>query len=372
MNIFSIFDFLLRKKNKFGFEIQDIKSRWPHYSNGLILDSKSLGEPVWIVGSLWFEKWFLGLEERLETVMGKRLIHASSEAMEFFLVSNIIKKPKNNNIDNWKTIKLDFFEKGLGDFSFFDEDSGDIKILIQNYTNLNIAIGYLSAIWEYMTNKRFKSSWVDSESHVLLTLTPILDTFPSPLYNGNFIEDFHKYSIVNNAEWWEILTISPAGNWSINNSNKIIVSNDIFERFIQLSIPYLNTVKFLRSNNYSWDIGDKNESLWWSAAADSAREQFYSDSFHIMIREPEDWKNIGARHLQRTGLGKIINAKYCDSENGILLSLDSVFHPSITCGILLGCWERAYGRNGKLILTRSIDNYFVKIISTHMEIDDNS
>ena len=25
----------------------------------------------------------------------------------------------------------------------------------------------------------------------------------------------------------------------------------------------------------------------------------------------------------------------------------TVFHPAIVSGVLLGCWERAYGRNGR-------------------------
>jgi hypothetical protein len=47
--------------------------------------------------------------------------------------------------------------------------------------------------------------------------------------------------------------------------------------------------------------------------------------------------------------------------DGIQISLQSLFHPSITCGILLACWERAYGRNGKIIFSIENNNFFVKI-----------
>ena len=123
----------------------DLSSRWVHYSNGLILDSKNSGQSVWMVGSIWFEKWFHSIEEKLELSLGKRLIQASSEELEYYLVSNKIRTPKNNNIDDWKYLMMDFHQKGLGTFSFYEQDDTDIKLLITDYSNMNIAIGYLSS-----------------------------------------------------------------------------------------------------------------------------------------------------------------------------------------------------------------------------------
>ena len=140
----------------------DLSSRWVHYSNGLILDSKNSGQPVWMVGSIWFEKWFHSLEDKLELSLGKRLIQASSEELEYYLLSNRIFAPKNNNIDDWKHLIMDFHQKGLGTFSFYGEDGTDVKLLITDYSNINIAIGYLSSAWEYMSGKRYKSSLADS------------------------------------------------------------------------------------------------------------------------------------------------------------------------------------------------------------------
>ena len=95
--ISSFFRFLNRIKSDDG--DYDLSSRWVHYSNGLILDSNNSGQAVWMVGSIWFEKWFHSLEEKLELSLGKRLIQASSEELEYYLASNKIHAPKNNNID---------------------------------------------------------------------------------------------------------------------------------------------------------------------------------------------------------------------------------------------------------------------------------
>ncbi|MCP2507622.1 MAG: hypothetical protein NLN64_04960, partial [Candidatus Thalassarchaeaceae archaeon] len=122
------------KRIKSHEEDYDLSSRWVHYSNGLILDSKNSGQAVWLVGSIWFEKWFHSLEEKLELSLGKRLIQASSEELEYYLVSNKIHAPKNNNIDDWKFLMRDFHQKGLGTFSFYEEDDADIKLLITDYS----------------------------------------------------------------------------------------------------------------------------------------------------------------------------------------------------------------------------------------------
>jgi hypothetical protein len=39
--------------------------------------------------------------------------------------------------------------------------------------------------------------------------------------------------------------------------------------------------------------------------------------------------------------------KQIDDHGGVILGFSTAFHPAIACGVLLGCWERAYGRNGR-------------------------
>jgi hypothetical protein len=361
------------KWNKSKIKNISIASRWSHYSNGLILDSKDSNNPVWIVGSIWFETWFLGLEERLQLVLSNRLMQSSSESMENYLIRNDLDPPKNNDIDMWKELETEWHERGMGIFSLFEkEENGDIKLLINNYPNLYIAIGYLLSAWETMMCSRYKSYWNDSELSILLTLTPTSDNFPppQPISNGVFIDG--KSSLSDSSEWWEMLKIDPEGSWSISNDRKMVVSRDLFERFIKSSIPYVNDINFPRLKNYNWNSIDDLNSIWWSAAADSARAMFISESYHVMIDKTDDWKNVGYRHLQKNGLGVINKVQRYDDNGGIILHMKSLFHPSISCGILLACWERAYGRNGQLIFTNENNMYIVKIFSSLVVTPPNS
>ena len=67
-----------------------------------------------------------------------------------------------------------------------------------------------------------------------------------------------------------------------------------------------------------------------------------------MISGAKDWTSSSIRNLSLQGLGKLSRPQL-KSENGELNS-DIVwcFHPAISGGILLGCWERSTGVKGRM------------------------
>ena len=340
-------------------------NRWFHYSNGAILDYGDKDKAIWIADSSWFEKWFFGVEERLGLILGKMLIQASSESTEYFLISNQIQIPKNKDIGSWKELLEDWSYKNFGSFSSHSKSPNEINIIINNYANLYIAIGSLSGAFEYLTNNRYKFRWNDSETSIILNFEHISDIFPPPSPTQNNLHvDISDSKKINNPELWEMFSINNKGIWHIHNSRKIVISNDLFVRFEQNSLPFLSDVNFGRLGDYDWKLSDENKSNWWSASADSARELFIESAHHILIREDDDWKKVGQKHLGMYGLGRIIQAKSLDDFGETFFELESLFHPSVVCGILLACWERAYGKKGRLILTMNKVDFFVKISSS--------
>lgn len=354
------------KKNKSNL-IKDFNpsNRWMHYSKGAILDKEDKSQMVWIVDSSWFEKWFFGIEERLGLILGKMLIQASSESTEYSLNTNKILTPKNKDINSWKKIHEDWMYKNLGTFSLYSQNSNQINLIINNYANLHICIGSLSSALEYLNDIRYKFHWSDSETNIILTLESSIDIFPPPNSLNITNNDFSQVKKVPNSDLWEMLTINEEGTWFIQNSRPIVISNDLFYRFEEKSLPFLKNKHFERLSDYDWEDLDMHRSNWWTASADSARNQFIDSSHHIMIREDDDWKKVGNKHLKRYGLGGIIDAESLDNFEAILFTIESFFHPSIICGILLACWERAYGKKGKLFLTSEEAVFFVKISSAH-------
>ena len=335
--------------------------RWIHFSNGLILDEADNHQSIWITDSNWFEKWFFGVEERLGLILGKRLIQASSDSFEYSLIFNKAQIPKNKDIGSWKELHEDWMYRSFGKFSLYSVDSKTTKFLITNYANLYITIGYLSSAFEYINGARYKFHWNDSETSILLIFEPTNQFFPYPSKSNNFDYNFSDFKKTHNSEIWDMLSIEDDGAWYVQNSRKMIVSRDLFFRFEEQCMPSLKKIDFVGLSNYDWGIKDELKSLWWSASADSARELFIASSYHILIREDSDWKKVGQKHLSMYGLGNITHAESVDKSGGIIFQLETSFHLSLSCGILLACWERAYGMKGKLILNSDKNYFFVKI-----------
>ncbi len=134
------------------------------------------------------------------------------------------------------------------------------------------------------------------------------------------------------------------------NERRMFVLLDLILRFEEYCIPYLDGNCGVRFEDYSWGGLDEKRSAWWTAAADSAREMFVSEGHHVLVREHSDWTSIAHRHLSYHGLGRIESTKQTDEHGGVSITFSTVFHPAIVSGVLLGCWERAYGRNGRSLV----------------------
>jgi hypothetical protein len=124
----------------------------------------------------------------------------------------------------------------------------------------------------------------------------------------------------------------------------------------------MNGVHEGRSDCYDWNGIEGRRSNWWTAAADSARERFVLEGHHVLIRDHSDWSQIVHRHLSRHGLGESESAIPVGDKGGVRLAFSSMLHPAISGGILLGCWERAFGRNGKVMALQEDDKMTIEIL----------
>ena len=82
----------------------------------------------------------------------------------------------------------------------------------------------------------------------------------------------------------------------------MFLHRDLFLRFEDYCIPYVDDIKEGRSEDYTWEALDDKRSEWWTAAADSARERFVAEGHHVLVRDPSDWVGVARRHLSYHGL----------------------------------------------------------------------
>ena len=331
-----------------------VKLRWMPIDDGTYSDMARDYDPyklAWRVGVGWFEAWFQGLEQRTGQSLGRRLAHAAVEYEEHMMGFEGWDAPSGRDPASWSSTIQDWESRGLGRFELLD-DGEETRILVDRPASGPICSGLVAAAWERATGKRHRFLWSESAGEgLVITLTPDDTQVPvpkprRPSWRDQEIGcDLGKESI---DELWADLRVESSGCWSIMNERRMFLHRDLILRFEDYCLPYLDVVHEGRDEDYRWEGLDDKRSTWWTAAADSARERFVSEGHHVLLQAHSDWMSITRRHLSSHGLGGIESASQADEHGGVRLVFASVFHPAIASGVLLGCWERAYGRNGRV------------------------
>ncbi|MED6313243.1 MAG: hypothetical protein VX653_05335 [Candidatus Thermoplasmatota archaeon] len=345
-----LFDFLKRDRHPSD-PVDGIKHRWENHSNGLINDKKcaSIDSSAAKFSTIGFETWFLGLEQRLGQSLGRRLAHAALEHQEYFLNNLDVKSPSGRSPDSWFENTIDWQTRGLGRYRKL-EDRDEVRLLVEHPASAPICSGLLTAAWEKATSSRHRFVWSqNTQDGLIVTLNLDDKELPIPSKQKPIwpISEVSYGDSDLSEETWEDLRVESKGIWSIMNERKMILHRDLMLRFEEFCLPYISKIESGRQD-LVWPLEDNQRSLWWTAAADSMRKSQFDSGLHILVSTPEDWVGIARRHLAMNGLGGVQSVEATDSHGGVEIVLSGVFHPALSGGILLACWERAHGRRGKL------------------------
>jgi len=330
-------------------ELSDrIKNRWQFLNNGFIIDSKRNNSLVWKVNVDLFENFLSGIERRSGQSLGRRLAHASSESEEWLSHDSKVKSPPKQNPKKWKKTRYDWQERGLGSFELIDNNP-EVRVLITNPINGPLCAGVFSAIWESSTNTRHRFRWNQNTSDsLMLSMSKDDVKIPKPKFQScHWFQNNVNSSSVYDEDLWDTLLTMDGGQWSIMGVRMAMIHQDLILRFESYFLPHVNYIHEGRENSYLWDGLDTKDSLLWTIFSDTMREIFFNQGHHVIISQEQDWIRVGHRHLSRNGLGSIDSVNTIDDFGGVEIFFSSCFHPAIFCGVLSGCWERAYGRNVK-------------------------
>ena len=344
--------------------ILGIKKRWLTSNCGLILDSKRIYHPVWRVDSILFDDFLSGIERRSGLSLGRRLAHASSESEEWMSIVSNNSFPKGRNPERWKNTKLDWLERGIGNFELLDDDS-ETRFLIKYQINGPLCSGIFTANWERATGKRHKFRWNHNNVESLILMISE-DHMKIPQPSAISPSWFYEKPVISqnkDIDFWDSLEVKSDKFWSIMGRRFAMINQDIILRFESYFLPYLEEIYEGRKSSYSWVGIDKKRSLLWTIFSDTIREIFYNQKHHILISENTDWVNVSKRHLERQGLGKIDSVSSIDELGGIEISFSSCFHPAIFSGIMSGCWERANGRSVKCDFYHGKNSNTIRLVS---------
>lgn len=349
-----LFDFL--KRDKIPDDPSElIRKRWVHHEDGTIRDTIRAGTAdtsAAMISVREFEAWFYGIEQRLGQSLGRRLAHAALEHEEFMLTQTGFSAPRGREPDHWDDYDRDWQSRGLGRYSSFEDEEAS-RLLVEHPASAPICAGLLTAAWERATGTRHKFVWTqNAQAGLVVTLES--DNIDSPAPKSQHIawgDSDSGLTDLDQIEFaWEDLRVDGNGIWSIMQERRLVLHRDLILRFEDFCLPHIEDIKDGRQN-LSWPLEDEQRSAWWTAAADSMRQTVFESGIHILVSKPADWLSISARHLGLNGLGLVETAIETDAQGGVQLRLKGCFHPALTGGVLLACWERAHGRRGSLQCT---------------------
>ena len=99
----------------------------------------------------------------------------------------------------------------------------------------------------------------------------------------------------------------------------------------------------------------------WSAFSEAAKKAFIGTEEHVLIGEESHWKYVFSDNLACYGLGQLVSANQYGKNGEVDLVFNGTVHPAISVGILLGCWQRSEGRDGKAEWKNIEGEHHVKI-----------
>jgi hypothetical protein len=208
--------------------------------------------------------------------------------------------------------------------------------------------GIFSAIWELSTRTRHRFRWNQNTSEsLMLSLSEDKVEIPSPQNVSSPWPQDISFSTVEDDDFWDTLMIENSGSWSLMGVRTMMIHQDLIIRFESYFLPYVDDIHEGRIGSCLWRNLDNKKANLWTIFSDTMREIFFDQGHHIIISKEQDWITVARRHLGKNGLGCIDSINTIDDFGGVEISTTSCFHPAIFCGILSGCWERAYGRNVK-------------------------
>ena len=331
-----------------------VKLRWMPIDDGTYSDMARDYDPykiAWRVGVGWFESWFQGLEQRTGQSLGRRLAHAALEYEEHMMSFGGFDAPSGRKTSSWSGTIQDWHSRGLGRFELLD-DGEKTRILVERPASGPICSGLVAAAWERATGKRHRFLWSEIVGEgLVITLTQDDAQVPEPKPRRPTWRNREIGMNLDNEstdELWGDLRINSSGDWSIMNERRMFLHRDLILRFEDYCLPHLDGIHEGRNEDYRWEGLEDKRPIWWTAAADTARELFISSGHHVLVAQPDDWISIGRRHLSTHGLGSVVQARETDGNGGVSLDLGSSYHPALASGVLLGCWERAHGRDGRI------------------------
>jgi hypothetical protein len=306
-----------------------------------------------------FLDWFNLIEELSHQPLGRRLAHAAADHETLRLMNRTVAPPRGifskKKRLNW--LLEDWQERGIG--SLKDISEGNLQVSEQVQSAM--AGGQAAGAWEFLTSKRYRFRWeqVDaSKTNIILDHDPRMAQPPRkvmPIWKEKNTQDTGGFVDVDTH---------PNG-WQFRGNRSFLLGRDLILRFEDEILPHIERV-FDDGLVIFKGLDDPSREGVWNIFARAQMQSYLIGDDHVLIDEVERWKEIIGFRLTPTGMGGLIEVNEFDQHGGVKLTFEQVYHPAFVLGMLMGFWQRAYGRDCRGEWVNEGDNHVFIICGRHI------
>ena len=322
-------------------------SRWRIDDSQRIIDRDCNDEPVWLVSSGFWRDWFAEIEDVMDTPLERRLSYASESHETWRLQQRMITEQlpnpiigKNKSRLNW--INAEWEERGIGKLSSLIGD----ELIVSGRCISAQASGQVCAIMAIIRNSSLRHLWRDYGPERTLVSLENRGALLPPVIDAKMTWNFLRCGGDRPMEKLENSALNMVdGHLYIDSIKHIFISRDLVLRMAEnIALQELIPNSDERTE---WNGISSDEGVVWSAMAEATRRVFIAEGEHVLIGDSSHWNNVIEVNLTQYGLGKLCSVKSIGDYGEIQFSLEGGIHPSLCVGILLGCWQRSEGRDGR-------------------------
>lgn len=330
--------------------IAAVTARFVHASDGMLRDVDTSDEPHWLVSDAWFRRWFGLLEAVSGQPLGRRLAHAAAESEEWR--QRMRGEPPSPWLGRRKKrlawLNGDWEARGLGEVRLLREGPEETALVVEGRALTPMSAGMANAGWELLEGQRSRFRWEDQGAEAAVaTLTLDPRDIPQPIASKLDWQDRDGDGAVEIGHPLGRVLRDGQGTWLVDGERHLLLARDLLMRMDQLAAPQIEAAP-TSLEHLETEVLDGVWRWMWKAHVEAARRCFFDDETLVLVAEPEHWFDVGQATLTRAGLGRVGAVHEAGEHGAVRLELPAMLHPGLVSGLLLGAWERAEGRVGRV------------------------
>ena len=328
-------------------------------AEGLFLDSHLSSHPHLIVPVEQMLDWFTNIEEISAQPLGRRLAHAAADHETWRQMNRPTKVPSGifSKAKRIPWLMDDWQERGVGKLRTIEEG----RVCVEQQVQTAMAGGQGAGAWEILQGSRFRFRW---EQHDSGRTDIILESDAREAHPPRkMVASWQERKPQQTETGFPKVDKNDAG-WEFEGRRCFLMARDLILRLEDEMLPHVE-VRFDDELIRFGGLEDESREVVWNILARAEQRSFINQGEHVIVAEKSHWQMAVEAMVGRRGHGGLESLDYIDNNGGVEFIFKTVFHPALLLGRLMGCWQRANGRQPRGEWSSTASGCKILILARH-------